>query len=1125
MKYIEFPLIVDFFTNETLKKIKESNGITFNFHGHISTNCEAEKIKDYCVENKENLVNNLFEYILNSGFLLMDNIESPIYLANCIVGNNILESYTELCKKTYPAKAKNFFSFLEIDKYEKEITKLLEDQSLDNIEFLNRLIQHRMLQKNILGTQYKGIIKLIKEVGTKPQRFLSELLQNIDDCNYSIEPLVEIQTSSNKLIVQYNEDGFTNKHVAAITAIGDSTKKYLSSDDFTGEKGIGFKSVFNIADKVEIHSGLFHFMLTNAAPTIPKKINIKEHMFGTKIVFSISNGSIDQYINDDFLCSICLCLKKIKKIKINGKLLQIEDSCNQRIIKYEETHQYYKFDYEYCVSEINTINARYEDFNKPINQIITYLIPMETKKAYPIYSTFPTEQLLNIPIIVDANLSLNSSRENIMDNNLWNDYTFKKIYEGYLWMLDRLKKVNYELMLSILPTSNSLLQNRNLDISIIEEIKKLDIFKVFNTNNFICLNDGFIGENIEKYIIKKWGYYNGKKFIKVRKDLIDVNIEKYDYSYFNHRDFIQICNDLNNPNVYNAIRKEKLSNDEFRNMLYAFMITPNELIDHPIDDTNDCIDFSTASEIDLLTWEIIPVFEKNTRKITFMPYNSNIYYTKDNNPINSNRYKILDIDKMDVRLFEKIYYDSPSTGYIKIKEYTQDIVVSNFYEQIEKCFEYGNAQEKAETLLRLFVSEKEIFKECYQLRRDFSRDEVYLETRSGKYLCINDCYLPCDEEDSVLNNVIVSDRYLELAQLFGIKSVKEIDKIDYIYYDFDEEALLKLFKLKSLEQNTELFNQIYILMFKFEYNELIENEIYLQLINRVDRKVLLDDIGEEFNGYTTMLNSACIKKYGSILLEVFKYCKNNSFVLSNDIEMDEFTNSFILDDIKKDLEMRKSTEMIDLALSLVNNCYFCDMQDSLIIPIHVENGNILLINQNISFEYDVIETLKKFFLMHFSLALDINREAERYTRDGYELISTIDYDENDEFVAERLVEYLDFNNVSEIKDFMCKPLKINNKVIGGYAKTCPICGSIVHTELTGMRLFKTKKNDYIVEIVACPNCYESLRYATSLDFDLTDIENHYLSFNAIVNGEQWLVNKIKIRLGHKVILNKYNKKY
>ena len=107
---------------------------------------------------------------------------------------------------------------------------------------------------------------------------------------------------------------------------------------------------------------------------------------------------------------------------------------------------------------------------------------------------------------------------------------------------------------------------------------------------------------------------------------------------------------------------------------------------------------------------------------------------------------------------------------------------------------------------------------------------------------------------------------------------------------------------------------------------------------------------------------------------------------------------------------------------------------------------------------------------------------------------------------------------------MCKPLKINNKVIGGYAKTCPICGSIVHTELTGMRLFKTKKDDYIVEIIACPNCYESLRYATSLDFDLTDIENHYLSFNAIVNGEQWLVNKIKIRLGHKVILNKYNKK-
>ena len=60
---------------------------------------------------------------------------------------------------------------------------------------------------------------------------------------------------------------------------------------------------------------------------------------------------------------------------------------------------------------------------------------------------------------------------------------------------------------------------------------------------------------------------------------------------------------------------------------------------------------------------------------------------------------------------------------------------------------------------------------------------------------------------------------------------------------------------------------------------------------------------------------------------------------------------------------------------------------------------------------------------------------------------------------------------------MCKPQRIKDKVIGGYARICPLCGAKVHTELTGMRLYKYKDSDDVFEFICCPTCYENLRYS------------------------------------------------
>ena len=71
---------------------------------------------------------------------------------------------------------------------------------------------------------------------------------------------------------------------------------------------------------------------------------------------------------------------------------------------------------------------------------------------------------------------------------------------------------------------------------------------------------------------------------------------------------------------------------------------------------------------------------------------------------------------------------------------------------------------------------------------------------------------------------------------------------------------------------------------------------------------------------------------------------------------------------------------------------------------------------------------------------------------------------------------------------MCKPQHVKDKVIGGYARRCPLCGAKVHTELTGMRLYKYKDSEDVFEFICCPTCYENLRYSTALEIDKEDFK-------------------------------------
>lgn len=77
-------------------------------------------------------------------------------------------------------------------------------------------------------------------------------------------PFLSFKEVDGGLLVDNNEDGFEADNVKALCGIGMSTKQ--KARGFIGEKGIGFKSVFKVADEVFVCSNKYSFKFNTSKP-------------------------------------------------------------------------------------------------------------------------------------------------------------------------------------------------------------------------------------------------------------------------------------------------------------------------------------------------------------------------------------------------------------------------------------------------------------------------------------------------------------------------------------------------------------------------------------------------------------------------------------------------------------------------------------------------------------------------------------------------------------------------------------------------------------------------------------------------------------------------------------------
>ena len=126
----------------------------------------------------------------------------------------------------------------------------------------------------------EGIKRLLTELYPDNAHFIYELLQNAEDTEAT---KATFTLESNRLIFEHNGKRLFNlRDVDSITSIGVSTKR----DDPTsiGKFGVGFKAVFAYTNTPEIHSGSYHFAISDLV--VPLPVDIDEHTNGgTKFIF------------------------------------------------------------------------------------------------------------------------------------------------------------------------------------------------------------------------------------------------------------------------------------------------------------------------------------------------------------------------------------------------------------------------------------------------------------------------------------------------------------------------------------------------------------------------------------------------------------------------------------------------------------------------------------------------------------------------------------------------------------------------------------------------------------------------------------------------------------------------
>jgi hypothetical protein len=127
-----------------------------------------------------------------------------------------------------------------------------------------------------------GILRLLTQLYPDNAHFIYELLQNAEDARATH---ARFRLAEGSLIFEHDGSRlFSARDIESITSIGDSTK--ADSPTEIGKFGVGFKAVFAYTQTPEVHSGDYHFRISDlVVPELIAASTLGDEGFKTQFVF------------------------------------------------------------------------------------------------------------------------------------------------------------------------------------------------------------------------------------------------------------------------------------------------------------------------------------------------------------------------------------------------------------------------------------------------------------------------------------------------------------------------------------------------------------------------------------------------------------------------------------------------------------------------------------------------------------------------------------------------------------------------------------------------------------------------------------------------------------------------
>ncbi|CAF1258977.1 unnamed protein product [Adineta steineri] len=323
---------------------------------------------------------------------------------------------------------------------------------------------------NLKGVLERSLEKLSNDLYSEQGHFVLELIQNADDNHYSSDclPTLRFIVSSDRILVCNNEIGFQPDNVTAICNVGKSTKG-KHKQGYTGHKGIGFKSVFMVSHRPEIHSGDYHFCfdtdlgkeqigyirpiwLEQSEELLPSasdwttciRLPVKMDKRGNRLKRNF----------DDIHARLLLFLNRLRQIeivrekdnhKINTRTFTRIDHANGQIIELQErttTSENILRSFWLVVKTTSkiplNIKRQLNDVKGDIEStIIAIAYPLDAIHESSSYAILPSQPLFAyLPLrsygfrfILQGDLEIPASRQEVLRDNIWNEWLKKEMIQ------------------------------------------------------------------------------------------------------------------------------------------------------------------------------------------------------------------------------------------------------------------------------------------------------------------------------------------------------------------------------------------------------------------------------------------------------------------------------------------------------------------------------------------------------------------------------------------------------------------------------------------------------------------------------------------------------------------------